>query len=57
MFGSDLRVLEKLFDIDINGNESDVIGFFPDILNDAYNYDLIDDNDLENCDFDDFDNN
>jgi len=24
-------------------------GFFPDILNDAYNADLIDDNDLENC--------
>lgn len=43
----DIRVLEKLFDIQDGTSESSIVGIFPDAFNDAYEIGLIGDIDDE----------
>lgn len=40
---SDIRFLEKLFDVETDNIDSSSIGIFPDVFNDAYEVGLIDD--------------
>lgn len=40
---SDVKFLEKIFDLEIDNMESSTVGIFPDVFNDAYEIGLIDD--------------
>lgn len=48
----DLKILEKLFDVDLDNFESTVVGIFPDVFNDAYEAGITDD--LEEDDEEDY---
>lgn len=50
---AELKTLCKLFDLDFL-NESATIGIFPDAVNDAYEYDLINEDEDDFYDIDDF---
>jgi len=40
---SDIKILEKIFDIEIGDHSSEPVGIFPDVMNDAYEVGLISD--------------
>lgn len=40
---TDVKYLEKLFDINCDCNDSSIVGVFPDVFSDAYESGLIDD--------------
>ena len=40
---ADIKILEKIFDVEISDLDSGTVGIFPDVLNDAYEVGLIDD--------------
>lgn len=52
---ADLKVLSKFFDIDFDDSESNVLGFFPDAVEDAYDEGLFDENDDSEESFNDYD--
>lgn len=40
---SDIKFLEKIFDLEIDNIDSNSIGIFPDVFNDAYEFGIIND--------------
>lgn len=44
---SDLKVLQKFFDVDIEDSDINTVGFFPNAIEDAYEEGLLDENQEE----------